>query len=164
MGDTEAEKACPDTHARAAKLPKTPGGKEEFLSAFSKLSKALLDDPLIADPLSSSTAARTWVSEMLEYNVPGGKLNRGVSVVDTVRVLIANGVGKERVNGEGEAQEGVLFQAKVVGWCIEWLQAFFLVADDIMDGSVTRRGQPCWYRYGWMIECSICGWITTMEI
>ena len=36
--------------------------------------------------------------------------------------------------------------AAVLGWCIEWLQAFFLVADDVMDGSITRRGQPCWYK------------------
>ena len=33
-----------------------------------------------------------------------------------------------------------------LGWCIEWLQAFFLVADDMMDHSLTRRGQPCWYK------------------
>jgi len=34
----------------------------------------------------------------------------------------------------------------VLGWCIEWLQAWLLVADDIMDESLTRRGQPCWYK------------------
>lgn len=34
----------------------------------------------------------------------------------------------------------------ILGWCVELLQAAFLVADDQMDGACTRRGKPCWYR------------------
>eukprot|EP01103_Thecamoeba_quadrilineata_P010357 TRINITY_DN2210_c0_g1_i3.p1 TRINITY_DN2210_c0_g1~~TRINITY_DN2210_c0_g1_i3.p1 ORF type:complete len:286 (+),score=55.12 TRINITY_DN2210_c0_g1_i3:133-990(+) len=37
-------------------------------------------------------------------------------------------------------------KASVLGWSIEWIQASFLVLDDIMDQSLTRRGQPCWYK------------------
>ena len=28
---------------------------------------------------------------------------------------------------------------------IRQLQAYFLISDDMMDSSITRRGQPCWY-------------------
>ena len=75
---------------------------------------------------------------MLDYNVPGGKLNRGMAVADALAALRGTSVA--------DLPAGDRFKADVAGWCIEWLQAFFLVADDIMDNSVTRRGQPCWYR------------------
>ncbi|KIY45268.1 farnesyl-diphosphate synthase [Fistulina hepatica ATCC 64428] len=76
-----------------------------------------------------------WYSKNLDYNVPGGKLNRGMSVVDTLRILRGSELSQE-----------LYTRAAILGWCIELLQAFFLVTDDIMDASITRRGQPCYYR------------------
>jgi farnesyl diphosphate synthase len=73
---------------------------------------------------------------MLDYNIQGGKMNRGLSVIDTFQSLV-----NERALTPEEEEK-----AHVLGWCVEWLQAFFLIADDIMDQSITRRGQPCWYK------------------
>ena len=65
----------------------------------------------------------------------GGKYNRGMSVPDTASILISRPL------------EPLEFQkAATLGWLTELLQAFFLVSDDIMDSSHTRRGNPCWYR------------------
>ncbi|GAU97933.1 hypothetical protein RvY_09151 [Ramazzottius varieornatus] len=80
--------------------------------------------------------ALDWFQQVLEYNVPHGKKNRGLSVVDTYRLLKKNA----HIPEEDDQK------AAVLGWCVEILQAFFLVADDIMDQSHTRRGQPCWFR------------------
>jgi farnesyl diphosphate synthase len=66
-----------------------------------------------------------------------GKLNRGTSVIDSLSLLKG---GDEKLSDED------VIRACALGWCVEWMQAFFLVEDDIMDNSVTRRGQPCWYR------------------
>ncbi|KAM0958437.1 hypothetical protein EV1_023504 [Malus domestica] len=60
----------------------------------------------------------------------------GLSVIDSYQLLQQ---GRELTEDE-------TFLASALGWCIEWLQAFFLVLDNIMDGSHTRRGQPCWFR------------------
>ncbi|KAE8679176.1 fructose-bisphosphate aldolase [Hibiscus syriacus] len=73
---------------------------------------------------------------VLDYNVPQGKMNRGLSVIDVFKSMKE---GKELSDDE-------VFLACALGWCIEWLQEYFLVHDDIMDRSHTRRGRPCWFR------------------
>lgn len=111
---------------------RTGDSRQDFLNVF----------PLIVEELVSYMKgegmpedAIKWYRQVLDHNTPGGKLNRGLSVVDTVRIL------RER-----ELTDDEYFKAALLGWCIELLQAYFLVADDMMDQSITRRGQPCWYR------------------
>jgi len=80
-----------------------------------------------------------WVRKMLDYNVKGGKMNRGLMVVVSGDLILKS---------QGRAVDSeMLTKLAVLGWCIEWLQAWLLVADDIMDDSQTRRGQPCWYKH-----------------
>ncbi|KAK1057800.1 Farnesyl pyrophosphate synthetase [Friedmanniomyces endolithicus] len=78
--------------------------------------------------------ALQWFEKSLNYNTLGGKYNRGISVIDSTRILLGR-----------DLSEDEFFKAATLGWMIELLQAFFLVSDDIMDSSKTRRGQPCWY-------------------
>ncbi|CAK8998684.1 unnamed protein product [Durusdinium trenchii] len=80
----------------------------------------------------------SWVERSLEYNTQGGKMNRGLIVVET-GVMLLKHQGREVTNAD-------LHRFAVLGWAVEYLQACMLMADDMMDGSVTRRGNPCWYR------------------
>ncbi|EPQ31477.1 uncharacterized protein PFL1_00812 [Pseudozyma flocculosa PF-1] len=107
--------------------------------------------PLLVDELTSyleseqmPAEAIDWFKRNLDYNTPGGKLNRGLSVVDTVEIILCtdNATG----NLTRQLTDTEYLKAAILGWCIELLQAYFLVADDMMDQSITRRGQPCWYR------------------
>ena len=78
-----------------------------------------------------------WVRKMLDYNVCGGKMNRGLMVVESGREIF-KATGKPLTNE-------LLVKFAILGWCIEWLQAWLLVADDFMEDSQTRMGQMCWY-------------------
>jgi len=110
--------------------------KEFFDMMFDKICKEIIADLPITYELPDEATA--WVERMMEYTVAGGKMNRGLSTV-SVRKTFAKANGTSLTNKER-------CQAAALGWCIEFLQAFFLVADDLMDDSVTRRGQPCWFR------------------
>ncbi|XP_050988315.1 farnesyl pyrophosphate synthase isoform X1 [Labeo rohita] len=101
----------------------------EFEKLVSELTEQDFTDPVLTDALNR-------LKEVLRYNAPGGKRNRGLSVIGSLRELVS----------PSELPPDEVHRALLVGWCIELLQAFFLVADDIMDASLTRRGQPCWYK------------------
>ncbi|KAL6658022.1 hypothetical protein ACP70R_004269 [Stipagrostis hirtigluma subsp. patula] len=108
-----------------------PGGqqrKERFLHAYERLKSWLLSD----HAFNLSEESTQWVSKMLDYNVPGGKLNRGLSVIDSY-MLLREGT---------EVDDEDFYLACVLG-C---LQASALVLDDITDNAYTRRNNLCWYK------------------
>ena len=118
---------------------------ETALNAGSERDAFLTLFPMLVDEMTTHmehqhempSEACEWARNMMEYNVPGGKLNRGITVVAVHRTLT-----------QGTLSTEAYARAAVLGWAVEFLQAFFLVADDVMDDSQTRRGQPCWYKLG----------------
>jgi len=116
-------------------IAKAPTDKDAFLAMYPVLKDSLLNTMTQSE---MPDMAIKWASEVIEYTVQGGKLNRGVTVLTVHRTLTRANHGRDLTPTE-------VARASVLGWAIEWLQAFFLVADDIMDDSQTRRGQPCWY-------------------
>lgn len=68
-------------------------------------------------------------------NTQGGKLNRGLTVIDTGLSLLQRPLDDNEFHHLG-----------ILGWATEIFQASYLVWDDIMDSSEYRRGKPCWYR------------------
>jgi len=107
---------------------------QDLLGYFDEIVKGFLEHSKEAFKLPD--AAVTRLDQMIRYNVIGGKYWRGVLVLESTQALAL---------GKRQSFTELKKKAAVLGWCIEVLQAYFLVSDDIMDGSKTRRGQPCWY-------------------
>ena len=81
--------------------------KQRFVKVYEQIR-----DEVISDPMLVQKDAREWMSRMLDYNVPGGKLNRGMSVKDTLMTVLPS------------ASEELQLQADLVGWAIEFLQVW----------------------------------------
>lgn len=141
---TEAGQAdFPATSFLPGSVPDTPDFpsfvQDDVKGSFSRVGDILIKDVCDCLPGAYEMPERelTWIREMLEYNVKGGKMTRGLMVVESAKLLWKH-QGRE-IDGD------TLNKMCVLGWCIEWLQAWLLVADDFMDSSQTRRGHPCWY-------------------
>ncbi|KMZ59047.1 Farnesyl pyrophosphate synthase 2 [Zostera marina] len=104
----------------------------KLCSIYSRLKSEILQDSVF----NFVDNDHQWINRMLDCNIPGGKLNRGLSVVDCFKLL----------KGGKELEDDELLLACSLDLCIEWLQSYFQVLFDIMDGYHTRRGQPCWFK------------------
>jgi farnesyl diphosphate synthase len=120
-----------DAEYPVKEMEKAENDKERFEAVYPMLRDDMLEH---MESHNLPEESVEWVREMMDYTVPGGKLNRGTTVVSVCELL----------NKTTDTVE--LAKVSVLGWCVEFLQAFFLVADDVMDDSPTRRGQPCWYK------------------
>lgn len=134
MGATETTTSTAATHVKGDMT------KASFKTLFPELVDALMQD--IQTNFDLPATAHIHVRRSLEYNVPHGKNNRGLAVFQCYKAFHEGFSKTAKVPITPEQERS----ANILGWCVELLQGFFLVADDIMDGSVTRRGQLCFYR------------------
>lgn len=84
-----------------------------------------------------------------EYNVRGGKMLRAFLFLAVYNATHKCGSKADPGKREGLeiCKEHVTEQIRLLmlAWSIEFLQASFLIGDDIMDISPVRRGKPAWY-------------------
>lgn len=106
---------------------------EQFMAAFPDVVRDLNNEIRKYDP---TMEAAEWLEKAMHYNVPRGKKNRGLATVLAYKTLCP----------ATALNDADLLLANYLGWCVEMLQAMFLIQDDIMDGSETRRGDLCWYK------------------
>ena len=106
-----------------------PGHKQFF--AFKPKILSFIDD--ISIDLDTDNQ-RNYFRYLVDYTSDGGKCIRGL--LSVYGFLELTGYDPD----SKEAEPGY-----ALGWVQEILQASFLVADDLMDNGVLRRGKPCWY-------------------
>jgi len=105
---------------------------KDFNDLFPSIVEFLTTKGLLSS--SDLKTSSDWFQKVVEYNVPFGKKTRGMTVVEAYSMLSHN------------VSDQDYKAAQMVGWCVEFLQGFFLVCDDVMDQSITRRGKHCWYK------------------
>ncbi|EDW35594.1 GL17346 [Drosophila persimilis] len=116
----------------AARVTVSKDESRDFMAVFPDLVR---DITTVTKTYNCNDAAK-WFAKVLQYNVPRGKKNRGILTVLTYKNLVP---------AEDLTPENIKL-AQYLGWCVEMLQSFFIISDDVMDNSTTRRGQPCWHK------------------
>ncbi|XP_039306136.1 farnesyl pyrophosphate synthase isoform X1 [Solenopsis invicta] len=78
-----------------------------------------------------------WLEKVLQYNVSGTKKLHSLTLIYAYKLIASN---------EQQTQDNI-YLVRILAWCLEMAMAYLVMIDDIMDRSLFRRGQPCWYRH-----------------
>lgn len=132
--------------ADGAKKPKTEAqaARQSFLAVWEGLRTEILADPMLAQ-----RDAAAWMAHMLDHNVPGGKLNRGMAVKD---VLLAY---------KPDASVEDQLRADQLGWCTEFLQVRAVppprAVSSAHPDAPTRRRSSWWRTTSWTTPSRVAG-------
>lgn len=122
--------------------------KDEFLKVYPQITSSLISD--LQNTYEAPPMQLNYINNMINYNIKGGKMLRGLMVRASYSQIKGVQLGlKSDERGfynDVPLSEKECKNADIVGWCLEWMQSCFLMADDVIDQSVTRRGKPCWYK------------------
>ncbi|KAK4050696.1 Farnesyl pyrophosphate synthetase [Microbotryomycetes sp. JL201] len=86
-------------------MSKSSASRDKFLSVWPQLRDELVE---YAQGERMPVDAVSWFKANLDHNTPGGKLNRGISVVDTVEIYKGSPLTDDEYK-----------KAAILGWCIE---------------------------------------------
>nr|5QT4_A Chain A, Farnesyl pyrophosphate synthase [Trypanosoma brucei]5QT5_A Chain A, Farnesyl pyrophosphate synthase [Trypanosoma brucei]5QT6_A Chain A, Farnesyl pyrophosphate synthase [Trypanosoma brucei]5QT7_A Chain A, Farnesyl pyrophosphate synthase [Trypanosoma brucei]5QT8_A Chain A, Farnesyl pyrophosphate synthase [Trypanosoma brucei]5QT9_A Chain A, Farnesyl pyrophosphate synthase [Trypanosoma brucei]5QTA_A Chain A, Farnesyl pyrophosphate synthase [Trypanosoma brucei]5QTB_A Chain A, Farnesyl len=131
-----------------------PMPMQMFMQVYDEIQMFLLEELELKFDMDPNRVR--YLRKMMDTTCLGGKYNRGLTVIDVAESLLSLSPNNNGEEDDGARRKRVLHDACVCGWMIEFLQAHYLVEDDIMDNSVTRRGKPCWYRHPDVtVQCAI---------
>lgn len=114
----------------------SPSGRQQDLLEFNSLFPDIVRDLTETDnKYYDVDVANKWFHKVLQYNMTGGTKLRGLSVVQSYRMLAA----------PEDLTPPNIKLAQIMGWCLEILHTSLVLVQDLIDQAQTRRGKPCWY-------------------
>ncbi|KAI9035657.1 FPP/GGPP synthase family protein [Aspergillus affinis] len=109
----------------------SPTSKADFNDVFHTVLQSVLSETK-AYGVPDVTIER--LKKCMEYNTRNERVFQSRLVPDTGSLLL----GRSLTHDE-------LVDLSVLGWIIEIWKGYIYIVDDIIDGSQTRRGRPCWH-------------------
>ncbi|XP_035435595.2 uncharacterized protein LOC118266300 [Spodoptera frugiperda] len=107
--------------------------QQKFREVQSEMLSTLMTSPKFENQIDD---VKIWMTRLLDYTLEGGRRGKSLSVPFAYEMM----EDPKYYTPENH------HRARILGWVLEFIQAYLLTVDDILDTSLTRRGKECWYR------------------